>query len=352
MKVTYLKELSLAVLAAITCCRPAHGDDVTDQAEMKALVQKRDRAAAEQDTLNKQIAALESKINHQPPPTENAPKNPIQNIASEYNLKVGQSLIDKNKTTLPALFQYTHQSHGKDSAQVDAGISVSHDIDNSFEIPLSVGLTSEYHYNNVASQRQNNLAIGGMFDAVLGPSTEYGQLIRASAMYKHDDVISGDGLQAGLLWFVAIPELHIGDFYWNWNNIVAGRIEPTIGLQYETGNGASAAFKDGDRFAFEAGISIKMALLPDYFANRLELNLGVNYWNNIATSGGYNGYLQNQMYYVEGVTYWLNTGSDPTGKLGDKEKNFGISVQYTDGNNPSTSDFRANRLTLGLAIQF
>jgi hypothetical protein len=25
-------------------------------------------------------------------------------------------------------------------------------------------------------------------------------------MYKHDDVISGDGLQAGLLWFVAIPE--------------------------------------------------------------------------------------------------------------------------------------------------
>jgi hypothetical protein len=318
-----------------------------DQAAMAALIKKKEANAKEKAEIDKEIAKLEAKINGKPPPPENPPKNVLQQFAEEYNLKIAQSLTDKNKNTLPALFQYVHPAHGGDSAQIDMALSLSHDIDS-----LSAGFTSEYHYNNAATKLQDSLALGGKLDAVLGPNTEYGQLVRGSVAYKRDNLVSGDGVLADLMWFVSIPGWHVGDFYWQWGNFLTGRIEPVLGLQDEAGNGASAAFKNGNRFSARAGISLKASLFPSYLANRLDLDISESYWRHISTSGGFDLYSRDQSYFVGSLTYWLNTGTDPSGKLQDKEKHFGISAKYTYGDNPSTSQFDADMWTFGLSILF
>jgi hypothetical protein len=319
---------------------------------MNALIKRKEANAKEKAQIDRDIAILEAKINHKPPPPETPPKNLLQQFASEYQLTVAQSLTDKNKNTLPALFQYAHPSDGDDSAQIDVALSVSHDIDNPWRLPLSAGLTSEYHYNNAPTKLQDSLALGGKLDAVLGPNTEYGQLVRGWVAYKRDTVASGEGLLADMLWFVAIPGLHIGGFQWKWGSFFLGRIEPFLGLEAETGSGASSTFRDGNRFSSRAGVSLKAALFPDFLANRLELDISESYWRNISTSGGFDLYSRDQSYFVACVTYWLNTGSDPSGKLQDEEKHFGISAKYAYGDNPSTSQFDADLWTFGLSILF
>jgi hypothetical protein len=326
--------------------------DPAEQAAMNALIKRKEANAKEKARIDHEIAILEAKINKKPPPPEAPAKSLLQKFAEEYNVKIAQSLTDKNKNTLPAMFQYVHPDNGNDSAQIDIALSVSHDVENPWRIPISAGLTSEYHYNNAARKLQDSLALGGKIDAVLGPNTEYGQLVRGSIAYKRDNLVSGEGVLADLIWFVSIPGLHLGGFQWNWGNFLTGRIEPFLGLQDESGNGASTTFKDGNRFSLRAGISLKASLFPSYLANRLDLDISESYWRHLTTSGGFNLYSKDQAYFVESVTYWLNTGSDPNGRLQDNEKHFGISANYTYGDNPSTSQFDADTWTFGLSVLF
>jgi hypothetical protein len=328
--------------------------DPADLAAMKTLVAKKEANEAEAKKIARDIAVLQAKIDHKPPPPETPPADVLQKFVTDYNLKVTRSLTDKNTSTLPALFQYVHPENGNDSAQIDMAISLSHDIPMRlpWSLPLSAGLTSEYHYNNAPMKLQDSLAIGGKLDAVFGPDTESGQLVRGSVAYKRDNLVSGEGVLADLTWFVAIPGLSIGDFFFKFPPFLEGRIEPFLALQEESGNGASKAFKDGDRFSGRAGVSLKANLFPDYFANRLSLDSSVIYWRHFVTSGGFDLYARDQGYFVESLTYWLNTGSDPSGKLQDKEKHFGISVSYAYGDNPTTSQFDADTWTFGLAILF
>ena len=72
----------------------------------------------------------------------------------------------------------------------------------------------------------------------------------------------------------------------------------------------------------------------------------------MSTSGVFDLYSRDQTYFVESLTYWFNTASDPSGKLQDKEKHFGISAKYAYGDNPSTSQFNADTWTFGLSILF
>lgn len=349
-----IKVSRLAVVAALLLPIISTHAEISpdDQAAMNALIKKKEANAKEKAEVDKEIAKLEAKINGKPPPPEKPPKNVLQKFAEEYNLKIAQSLTDKNKNTLPALFQYIHPAEGADSAQIDMALSLSHDIENPWKVPLSAGATAEYHYNNAATKLQDSLALGGKLDAVFGPNTEYGQLVRGAVAYKRDNLVSGEGVLADLMWFVSIPGWHIGDFQWQWGNFLIGRIEPVLGLQEEAGNGASAAFKSGNRFSARAGISLKASLFPDYLANRLDLDISESYWRHISTTGVFDFYSRDQSYFVGSLTYWLNTGSDPSGKLQDKEKHFGVSAKYTYGDNPSTSQFDADMWTFGLSILF
>jgi hypothetical protein len=340
------------LLLPIVC----HGQqiDPADQKAMEALQRKKEAIAKEKAQIDKDIAKLEAKIEHKPPPPETPRKDPLQEFATEYKLRIAQSLTDKNKVALPALFQYVHPVNGGDSAQVDVALSIGHDFA-SFPTPLgtgSWGLTSEYHYNNAPAKLQDSLILGGKLDFALGSSTKNGQWVRTAVSYKHDNLVSGDGVVADLLWFVSIPQWHIGDFYWKWGNVLAGRVEPFVGLQDEFGNGASKAFKDGNRFSARAGIALQVEMFPDYLANRLALSVSEGYWGHMQRSGGFDLYATNQSYFEVALTYWLNTGSDPSGKLQDKDKHFGFTAKYTYGDNPSTSQFDANTWTFGLSVLF
>jgi len=343
-----MKILRLVLVAVLLLPIICVGAEINpaDQEAMSALIKKKEANAKEKAQIDKEIAILEAKIDHKPPPPENPPINYLQKFATDYNLKIAQSLTDKNKIALPALFQYVHPAHGGDSAQIDIALSLSHDIGS-----LAAGFTSEYHYNNASTKLQDSLALGGKLDAVFGPNTRDGQLVRGAVAYKRDNLVSGDGVIADLVWFVAIPGWHIGDFYWEWGNFLVGRVEPFVGLQEEFGNGAKA-FKDGNRVSSRVGISLKASLFPDYLANRLDLDISESYWRHMQTSGGFDLYEKNQAYSVASLTYWLNTGSDSSGKLSDKEKHFGVSAKYTYGDNPSTSQFDADMWTFGLSILF
>jgi hypothetical protein len=349
-----MKILRLAFVVVVLLPAVCVGVEINpaDQEAMSALIKKKEANTKEKAQIEREIAVLEAKIEHRPPPPEKSPTNVLQDFASEYNLKIAQSLTDKNKIALPALFQYVHPAKGGDGAQIDIALSLSHDINNPGRIPLSAGFISEYHYNNAPTKLQDALAVGGKLDAVLGPNTEYGQLVRGSVAYKRDNLVSGDGVVADLIWFVSIPQWHVGDFYWKWGNLLVGRVEPFVGLQEEFGNGASMAFKNGNRFSSRVGISLKASLFPDYLANRLDLDISESYWRHMITSGGFDLYSSNQAYFVAALTYWLNTGSDSGGKLQDKEKHFGISAKYTYGDNPSTSQFDADMWTFGLSVLF
>jgi len=351
-----MKIPSLILLSIFLLPSPfVHADpSAADQEAMNALIKRKEANAKEQKQIARDIAVLEAKIDNKPPPPEVSPTNRLQEFATLYNLKIAQSLTDKNKNTLPALFQYVHPANGKDNAQIDIAVSLSHDIfeDNSWRLPLSAGFTSEYHYNSAATKLQYSFALGGKLDAVFGSNTEFGQLVRGSAAYKRDNLVSGEGVLADLIWFISILQWHVGDFQWKWGGFLLGRIEPFLALQDEAGNGASSNFKDGNRFSARAGISLKASLFPDDLGNRLDLDTSVSYWRHVSTSGGFDLYSRDQTYFAESLTYWLNTGTDPRGKLEDKEKHFGISVKYAYGDNPSTSQFNADTWTFGLAILF
>ena len=337
-----------------------------DQARMNELVKQRDEARAKAKAADKEIAALAAKMNGTPVPPEppegaSAEINPFA-IPQQYNLKIRQTLADKNKNSLPALLQYTHPGNGSDSYLVDMGVSLSHDLLLG-NAPASAGLAAEYHYNSASGKLKDSFSAGLTLDAELGSDTKHAQLVRATASYKRDNLVSGEGAQGEILWYPSLSprvdetgtasSFAFGGFYVPIGDFFKGRIEPYIGLQGETGNGASKDFKDGDRFSGHSGVSLKGVLLPKVFANRLELNTSVDYWRHFTTSGGFEQYDDDQLYYSAAATYWFDTfDKNKNGLLDEDEKHFGITVRYVNGDNPTEGDFNADTWTIGFAIQF
>lgn len=175
-----------------------------DLAKMKELVKQRDEARAKAKALDLEIAKLARSGDGKPPipePTEGEEQlNPFQ-LPEDFNLKIRQTLTDKNKNSLPGLLQYSHPGNGDDSYLIDLGVSLDRDIGRG----ISLGLTTEYHYNSASGKLKDTLTAGLQLDAVVGPDTEHAQLFRASASYKRDNLVSGEGAQADILWFPSMP---------------------------------------------------------------------------------------------------------------------------------------------------
>lgn len=282
--------------------------------------------------------------------------------AVKNRLQLRQSVTDSKLNALPALLQYTMPGNGSDSYQVDAGLAYSGAL-NFLSIPSEGRIYTEYHYNDALQSLRDTFLAGADVDLILSPGKNDeeilqdvrdgnlipAQVIRAGMAFKSDNLVAGEGLQAYLTWIPDLPPLFGG--YWQELGWISGRLEPTLGFQFESGNGAPR-FPSGERLSFRAGLALEGYLFPHVMGNRLQYNAGLEYWNHINTTGLFDGYDRNQTYFVGSLTYWFNTDTDGDNKLGDDERHFGITAKYVKGDNPTIGDFDADVLTLGLSLYF
>ena len=326
-----------------------------DDPRISELVRKRDAAKAEMEQAQKDLDKVSAEISGKTIPPADAPKNgPTEfvDLAKKVDLKVRRSLKDKNVAEDPALFQYAHPGEGEDSWAVDGGISLGRDLIGVGNTRVSGALATEYHYTSAAAQPKDTLIAGGSLDFSVGTNSACVQMFRATASYKRDTILAGDGLLTDILYFPSEPITGIGGFYREWFPGLEGRIEPFAGLQFETGSGAAKGFHDGERFSVRAGVTVAFLIAPKFFGNRLELSNSLGYWGHLSRSGVFDQYEVNQLFLSSSLTYWLNTSSKGDGVLAKDDRHFGVTVRYTNGDNPDEGTFDADLLSIGFAVLF
>lgn len=339
---TFLIAASIGALAA-------------DDPRISELVRKRNAAKAEMEKAQKDLDTLSPAISGKPVPPSDAPKNgPTEfvDLVKKVDLKVRRSLKDKNVAEDPALFQYAHPGEGKDSWAVDGGLSLGRDLIGIGNTRVSGALVTEYHYTSATTQPKDTLVAGGSLDFSVGTNTASVQMFRATASYKRDRILAGDGLLTDILYFPSENITGIGGFYREWIPGLEGRIEPFAGLQFETGSGAAKGFHEGERLSFRAGVTLAALIAPKCFGNRLELSNSLGYWGHLSRSGVFDQYGVNQLFLSSSLTYWLNTSSKGDGVLAKDDRHFGVTVRYTNGNNPDEGTFDANLVSVGFAVLF
>ena len=319
--------------------------------EITKLREERDAALAKAEELNKAYLTKISALTGVPQPVKEEKAKALYEFAKSHQLKVRRTLKEGKENTQPALFQYTHPSDGNDSWSSDIGLSFGKTIPG---LPVDWALMGEYHYNTLAKALSDSLLAGGRLGGLIGDVNRLGAEWVLDASYKRDNLVAGEGFLAGLNLFPAIPSMNIGGIYFpigKSTDYFNGRLEPSIGAEFESGNGASDKFRGGERVSLRAGLSLNGVLFPRYFGQRIELSNSLSYWGNVSTSGFYDSYDDNQLLYVGSLTYWLNS-LNPLDESGILQKHFGITIRYVNGNNPIEGAFDQNVWTFGFSIQF
>lgn len=346
--------MKIATLLILLALLPAYGQ--TTQQQIEALVKKKAEIKAriqgdldEIEKLQKEINEIAEKADGVAPEPEKKGRflPPFLKIFEDdkNHFQLRQSVKDKNKNGEPALVQYTHPSGGSDSWSIDVGGKFSRDIGGSARI----GALAEYHYNSASSQLKDTFLGQSTFDWLIGNSSDNAQMLGASLGYKRDNLVAGDSVLGGVNWFPYWKDMYIGNRWRGW--LADGRIEPLLGAEYESGNGAQG-FVGGDRFSLRAGVSLNADLLPKVFGNRLETGLGFQTWHHPHATGVFDGYDHLQHYFSGSLTYWLNSDSDNDGKLGEKEKHFGITIRYERGDQPDEGQLNTRVWTFGFSAMF
>jgi hypothetical protein len=170
--------------------------------------------------------------------------------------------------------------------------------------------------------------------------------------YRRDNMVGGEGFFGQVMLFPCYAPLRFGGFFLgNPKGFITSRIEPFVGVEVETGNGASAAFAGGERVSLRAGASILGSLLPIYFGERLQYSVSGGFWSNLQTTGFYKDYNDQQLHLATSLTYWFNT-LNKRDKDGNLRKHFGLTASYANGDDPIDGAFDQNVWTLGFAVQF
>ncbi|MCX6855784.1 MAG: hypothetical protein NTV80_12865 [Verrucomicrobia bacterium] len=270
-------------------------------------------------------------------------------LTEDWNLKIRRTLRDVKENSLPALFEYTMPNGAADTWSSDIGASVGGKVLNT---PLEWGVIGEYHYNEAAGALVDSLNAGAELSGLIVDMWTSGAAWKLNTAYRKDNLVGGEGVFGQIMFYPAFPALGFGGFFLgNPKGLITARIEPFLGAEVETGNGASAAFAAGERFSLRAGASIYGHLLPLYFRDRIQYTISGGYWSNVHTSGFYQGYNDHQMHMIASLTYWFNTlnKEDESGSL---KKHFGLTAKYSNGDNPIEGAFDQNVWTLGFAVQF
>jgi hypothetical protein len=369
-----MKNISLiAIIFCLTTSLVAQGNDpLADPeiakliAERKSIREQKEALLAKEEEISKKIAEKSGAVAREAelkkyawklpenihrgwtPQLEDKVTSGIVKFMDDNNVLVRRSVKDQNRANLPALLQWTRDGNAGESWLSDVGVSTQHDLGEN----LMWGAFGEYHYNNAVGGLKDTLLAGGSIDFLpSGDTFETAQYFRLNAAFKRDNLVAGEGVVTELLYFPYVPAMKIGNVWGN--EFFCGQISPVIGIQYESGNGA-VGFGSGHRVTARAGIGFTGSILPDYLGNRLTIDSQLLYWHHLDNQGSFAAYGQDQFYWVNSLTYWLNTPSKKTDGLNlhPDDHHFGITLGYSYGDNPDEGDFNADLLTVGLSVRF
>ena len=368
-----LCRLILVVLSFGWASRPCGAQDVAAlKAQLGAQEAKHKQAQADALASAKECQRLKAKLAETGSPVPSAtpaeadgsePKSPdtlgarsYKFLTDELHATLRRSLVDKKLSNLPALFQYTHPGSGDDFWTADMGLQVAPsawDIaDGIAGSKMQIIVDGEYHYSSAAAARKDTLAVLSGLDMRWEGSDEFTYHdLAITGGYKQDDVVAGRGWVAQAVYSPRLGQWNIGNQN-SWGGVVSWRLQPYLGYQIESGDGEAEGFTNGRRSSFMAGIALSANLFPEVMGNRLEWINRLSYWHHAQTKGGYDAYDKDQLYWVSSLTYWMDTRSDASKLiLEDKDKHFGLQVQYTKGDNPDEGDFAADLLTIGFSLK-
>jgi hypothetical protein len=264
-----------------------------------------------------------------PPAAPAVEKEPLDKLAEV--LKLRQTLKDPSLADLPARLNYAHPAHGNDTIAIDAGVALN--VFKALNAPDEIRETTtldvfaEYHKTNSTTSPADTLLGGAQFKHNLGHFGEWGNWLGGDASFKRDDIVSGRGVFAEIFYYPYNKSLGV------YSNQTLGQIEysinPNIGLQYETGNGASRKFTSGDRVSLKAALNLTITFpFPSVLDRRLEWSNTINVWTHLSTTGGFDIYDRDQHYAQSSVNLYL-----------DQAKQVALGLDYTYGDNLTTNQF-------------
>lgn len=259
-------------------------------------------------------------------------------------MKIRQSIKDKNRSDLPATFQYTNAGNAKDSKAFDAAVAL--DL---LSTPLGIQrwvdaskhellFTGEYHYNSAKDAKQDTELLGLSGDFYLGKAAGLDHRLTVEAGYKADRRLTGEGFQGEISYYPYSRGLAL----WSERQGCIGNYQfeyefrPEIGVEYEKGDGELKPFREGDRQSFKASMGV--ALYP---WKNLEWTTSVNYWRHFGAEGVYNLFHDDQVYFQSSMIYYLNEG-----------RNFGVGVDYLHGDHPTEGKYDVDAWQFGVRMKF
>lgn len=271
-------------------------------------------------------------------------KDPIEKLADVVKLR--QTLKDPALAELPAKLSYTQPADGNNTIAIDSGVDVdlfrALNVSNAIRQTTKLDAFAEYHKNSGSTPPVDTLLIGvqskhnlGRFDLGQG----FGKLsnwIAGDASFKRDDIVSGKGFFGEIFYYPYNKSLGVNS-YQSFKSLplIEYLINPNVGFQYETGNGASTKFTSGDRVSFRAALTLTVDPFPKELNHRLEWSNTISWWSHMTTSGGFNQYDRNQYFYQSSLNLYFDTA-----------KQVALGVDYTNGDNLNTNQFDTNSWTL------
>jgi hypothetical protein len=258
-------------------------------------------------------------------------------------LKLRQTLQDPTLAELPAKLTYVHPEEGNDTIAIDAGLDLN--VLKAFDFPNTIRETNlldiftEYHKSSSAKAPVDTVLAGAQFQHNFGQIGQWGNWLGSDASFKRDNLVSGEGLLANLFYYPSNFELGINSFRtvtvgtWQFEYLV----NPTIGFQYETGNGASTKFTSGERVSFKGAFNVTVTpFLNSAYLKGLQWSNSVIFLSHLTTSGGFDEYDRNQYLFQSSLNLYL----DPS------TKQVALGLDYTYGDNLTTNQFDINMWTV------
>jgi hypothetical protein len=361
--------LSMLLVSLAVKCFAADSPAATPEEQI--LLQKLEHLNREVTAVQRQLATL-----REPDPqadVENrtlaletvestpVPTNVFANVIKQVKLQ--QSVFDKDAFAKPASISYTHSGGGSSSFALDAGLGI--EMQPRF-FPWGETLSSsfglDYHRNTTAGALKNLFQAGAQFEDTLGFAASSGLTLDTAGdvaykvnRVKHVDSIEGSikvhpvftfekmGL-AGLS-FLNTDNFHrTGCARWRW--------EPFIGAQYESAVQSGSATDSGRHLLITYGAELLLQPFYSTLGKKIEMTASYKGWQPFSQTGVYAGE-RNSSFFEAEITY-LFVESNPI-KVGAKTSetlDMGLTLKYQNGDNLETGDKHLDVFTVALTSRF
>ena len=299
------------------------------------------------DTEKRQIIEA---INKQLPPALEKTTTAKDEEESWFSkIKVRKSSYDKNQFSDPAMISLTDPNGADNSYAIDFGISFLPEEWSGPKYIISPMI--EYHKNNTIEKEQDVLRAGISGSYLFGALTNYseGNVSASLALsadgnldIKRDHVKDTKSWEAAALFRPLYTPWGLGSTIGNKNFRIGFDIQ--AGSQFEDvfsgGDDKDGATVDGDTLRLTALTGVHVYPAIGAIKKRLELSAMYQYWNEVTQSGIFDDNNDDFDLFKTYILYYL-----------DDKLQYGLTLSYQDGDDPSEGLLDQSFVRLGLIIK-